>query len=186
MGAVFHNRVVLVWSVGKKPRRLDLAMVSGGELLQESFALDRKGEQIAVGLRDALLLRRVGDDIGAVRRLDAPPRENGMLSFSPDGSVLTGTGSAGEHQDNLQTVVFWDTDTGEQIGEMVLEGRGRADPVAFTPDGTALLVAGTTQSMWRLHPDTLRRRACKVVGPYHVPREWLTRVGTRRSPCEGL
>lgn len=186
IGAVFQDQRVLVWSVEKTPRRLDLGILSSYEFLQGGFALDHKGEQIAVGFRDALLLRRVGDEMGAERRLDAPPRENGMLSFSPDGSVLTGTGSAGDHQDNLQTVVFWDTDTGEQIGEMVLESEGRADPVAFTSDGAALLVAGRTRSMWRLHPDTLRRRACKVVGPDPVPREWLTRVGTRRSPCEGL
>lgn len=87
-------------------------------------------------------------------------------SFSPDGSILTTSGSEG-------TTALWDVRSGKQIGPP-LTGPPSPAVAAFDPTGHTLATAfqDGTVLLWDVDPASWLKRACAIAGRRLTQQEW--------------
>ncbi|MBC8354423.1 MAG: TIR domain-containing protein [Planctomycetes bacterium] len=100
--------------------------------------------------------------ITANGRLVRPPLKHTLgslrlISFCPDGTVVTGSDLLDESNTPHRELRFWCSESGEPIGEPVRQTGSIAD-VAFSPDGSALIMRsyGAEFQLWEIRNATQR------------------------------
>jgi WD40 repeat protein/DNA-binding SARP family transcriptional activator len=145
-----------VWDVTARGSR-DWLTVTGPKLRMGGVAFSPDGSTFAVPNRRGPGVTVRESDSGQTRLvLKGHPAIIARLAYSPDGTLLAGTDSAGVNQDEANwEIPIWDTDTGELVH--VLKGH-TADVVtsAFSADGTKLVTSSYdgTLRIWDLASGT--------------------------------
>jgi WD40 repeat protein len=120
-----------------------IATIDGDAFAIERCAFSPDGKRLAWGQNGI----RIWDTVGE-RELPGPPGSKAPISFSPDGSLLLGTGAEGG-------VLIWEAVTSREVVELegVSTGFGRA---AFTADGQHVVSTDRdrTVRLWNAHSGT--------------------------------
>ncbi len=130
------TRSIRIWDTGPASEHIELPRIP------PVVALAPAGLRMAAGLADGRVLLRRRDPesllleqalvtTGGVRHGGAVT----ALEFSPEGRHLVSVGADG-------SVLLWNAETGEQLGELFHHGSGRVAAVELGPDGGKLVTAG--------------------------------------------
>ena len=112
-----------------------------------SIAFSPGGDKLAIGLKDGHVLVIDAETRQVVRALYPAGAPNVVVTFAPDGTLVTGS-SAG-------TVQRWDTATGEQIGRATLVAAGPVGGISFAPDANTFSTTGLADGrakLWTASP----------------------------------
>ena len=156
VGAVSRGNELKLWDADTG--RLIHAFEDHPEPLT-AVAFSPDGTRLLSGSEDGKL--RLWDNAtGQLLRTVTAHRSDGVRSaaFSPDGAQVLSTGRSDDHF----MVKLWDAATGALLGRLAehspFEFLVEASSVAFSSDGTQVLLGGTTLRLWDLATARLVRR----------------------------
>jgi WD40 repeat protein len=145
--------------------------------IRPAFALSPKGNTLAIGTDDGLILWW---DARTGRTLRTPTKVPGawQLAFSPDGRLLAMASGS---------VLLLDVATRKPVGGGFSGEKGWIPGIAFEPNGRLLIFGLTATSEWPTDLPTLQRAACQIAGRDVTPDEWRDLLPNRpyRHVCRG-
>jgi WD40 repeat protein/DNA-binding SARP family transcriptional activator/energy-coupling factor transporter ATP-binding protein EcfA2 len=149
------DRSLIAWDLrGSRGLRRQLAEPSLSEPASNVVLLSPAGDGVALFAEGVRVLDL---ESGRARPLAVAPDTVAWGAYSPDGERLVTVGFDG-------ATTLWATSDGRRLGAAPGRGEENLGAVAFTPDGTAVVVADADGTVTRLDGRTLEERASTEVG----------------------
>jgi WD40 repeat protein len=153
------DRKIWLWNLGDPQRRGEQLTAATSPVFALAFGPDR---MLLAGTADDVV---ASWDLTASRPQSLPAAQLGghtdevhAIALSPDGRTLASGGADG-------SVILWDLETSQQLGDPIVAHPGGVLSLAFSLDGRALVSGGNDGDVvvWDVDFESWRARACHIV-----------------------